>query len=67
MIQIQEKNETRTVPAERLLTISQYAKVYKKGDGKVGCSVPYIKNQVDLGKLDFINIAGHKFIILPEV
>jgi hypothetical protein len=67
MILIEEpKQETRIVPAEQLRTITQYAKEYKKEDGTIGCSVPYIKNLVDLGKLDIVEIAGSKFIIVPE-
>lgn len=67
MILIEEpKKETRIVSADRLRTMTQYAKEYKKEDGTIGCSVPYIKNLADLGKLDLVEIAGHRFVIVPE-
>lgn len=67
MITIEAPNtETRTIPAERLRTMTQYAKQYKKEDGKIGCTPVYIKNLVDLGKLDTIRISGQVFVVLND-
>jgi hypothetical protein len=56
----------REIDAERLVTISYYAKNYQKKNGKIGTHYNFIKRLIDEGKLETIEIGGETFIISPE-